>query len=323
MILPMCEKQNYEPMAHLELAKKRSKFKRKALVIGIDKYMIEGANLAGCTNDANDVVNTLIICGFPATQIHKLTNERATKARVIKEIAWLIKDAKPDDVLVFYISSHGSQKTDLSGDEPDRIDEMVILHDFDWADESTHFTDDDFHKELTSKVSKDVRLEFIMDTCHSGTGARSVLISRGGGIDRTRTSRYLANPDQQHMLNSRNPNKEERVPFVLNSLHKAKQEDEEEKTAYAVHTAAMAHQLAWELAIDGEVRGAFTYNFCTIMRKREGNITRGKLYELVRLKMANDGYDQTPTLECGTDEANQQYPFRRNFEDDITEIPES
>jgi hypothetical protein len=304
-------------MAHLELAKKRSKFKRKALVIGIDKYMIEGADLAGCVNDANDVVSTLVVCGFPPTQIHKLTNERATKEKVVKELAWLTKDAKPGDVLVIYISSHGSQKTDRNGDEPDRIDEMVILHNFDWADESTHFTDDDWDALVTQKIPKGVRVEFIMDTCHSGTGARSVLIRQG--LDRT--SRYLPNPDQQHQLNSRRPNKEERKVFVLSTVQKAIKG--EEKLPYSAWSACLPHQLAWELAIDGgKVRGAFTYNFCAIMRKREGNISREKFYELLRLKMADDGYDQIPTMEC-LEEAEQQYPFRRNFEDDASEVPEN
>jgi hypothetical protein len=298
----------------LELSKKRSKFKRKALVIGIDKYKISGADLAGCVNDCNDVVSTLIVCGFPPTQIHKLTNERATKERVVKELAWLVKDAKPGDVLVFYISSHGSQETDRDGDEPDRIDEMVILHDFDWANEASHFHDDDFHRLVTEKVPKGVRLEFILDTCHSGTGARSVLIRQG--IDRT--SRYLPNPDQQHMLNSRNPHEEQRTPFVINSMVKAVVE--EDKKAYAVWSACQAHQLAWELAIDGKIRGAFTYNFCTIMRKREGNITRGEFYQILRLKMADDGYDQIPNFEYGTDESKEQYPFRRSFEDQDEEV---
>jgi hypothetical protein len=306
-------------MASLELAKKRSKFKRKALVIGIDKYQIPGADLAGCVNDANDMVNTLVVCGFPASQIHKVTNERATKARVIKELAWLVKGAKPGDVLVVYISSHGSQDTDEDGDEPDRIDEMVILHNFQWGDRNTYMKDDDFHREVTMKVPKGVRLEFIFDTCHSGTGARSVLIRQG--IDRT--SRYLPNPDKQHILNSRLPSKERRTPFVVSSLRKSAKELGEENGAYAVHSACQAYQLAWELAIDGVIRGAYTYNFCTIMRKREGNITRQSFYELLRLKMANDGFDQTPNLETGNDEALQQYPFRRNFEDDSTEIDSS
>src|SRR5215213_4884637 len=119
----VCQSELSAHMSSLELAKRRSKFKRKALVIGIDKYMIEGANLAGCVNDANDVVSSLIVCGFPPTQVHKITNERATKARIVKELAWLVQDAKPGDVLVFYISSHGSQETDRDGDEPDRLDE--------------------------------------------------------------------------------------------------------------------------------------------------------------------------------------------------------
>jgi metacaspase-1 len=291
--------------------------KHKALVIGIDKYQIEGANLAGCVNDANDMVNTLIVCGFPPTQIHKVTNERATKARVIKELAWLAKGANPGDVLVVYWSGHGSQETDVDGDEPDRIDEMVIPHDFDWSDESTHFLDDDFHKELTMKVPKGTRLEFILDTCYSGTGVRSVLVRQG--LDRN--SRYLPNPDQQHILNTKNPDRDERrrMGFVKSGLEKAKAEDEE-RDAYAVHTACMAHQVSWELEIDGMVRGAMTYNFCTIMRKREGNISRNEFYQLLRLKMANDGYEQIPTLTCGTDEAYEQFPFRNPYEDEASEV---
>jgi hypothetical protein len=36
--------------------------------------------------------------------------------------------------------------------------------------------------------------------------------------------------------------------------------------------------------------------------------------------MANEGYEQIPDLQIASDEALEQYPFRRNFEDDPTEI---
>lgn len=313
-------------MAHLDLAKKRSKFKRKAVIVGIDKYVLgEGASLQGCKNDARDMGNTLLVCGFPPTRIRYLTDERATKAKIVKSLEWLVQDAKPGDVLVYYHSGHGSQKTDVSGDEEtaDKLDEMVIPHDFSWNDESTHLTDDDLYEFFTKKCPKGTRGEVIIDTCHSGTGTRSLFDRK---YDNQR-ARYLVPPlEYRQILNTRIPSRTTSKYFGFSNVKQKVGDAKSTKDVMiglqhnATWSACQAHQVAWELSINGVTRGAFTYNFCEIMRKREGNITRQTLYELLRSKMANDGYEQIPDLEVGSEEALEQFAFRRNFEDDATEL---
>lgn len=299
-----------------ELAKKRSKHKRKAVIVGIDKYKIEGANLAGCQNDAKDVANTLLVLGFPPTRIQMLINERATKANIIKKLEWLVLDAKPGDVLLYYHSGHGSQKTDIDSDENDRLDEMVIPHDFDWVDQSTHLTDDDFYKYFTSKTPEGVRCEVVFDTCFSGTGTRSLMHSMDGS-NHTRTGRYLSPPaDQLQRINTMIPAETERSHFGERVIRAEKQQH---NTMWA---ACQEYQVAWELAIDNQIRGAFTYNLCQILRRSNGNKTRRSIYQILRTGMAEEGYEQIPALEVANDEAYDQYPFRRSMEDDSTEIQE-
>lgn len=301
-----------------ELSKKRTKNKRKALIVGIDKYLIPGANLSGCVNDAKDMANTLLILGFPPTQIKILTNEKATKARIIKGLEWLVKDAKPGDVLVYYHSGHGSQKTDLDADEGegDNIDEMVIPHDFDWSDESTHLIDDDFYKALTGKTPEGVRAEAIFDTCYSGTGTRSLFRAFSGSSQTQRTARFLPRPvDQSARINTMIP-----AETKTNRMG----EKVIEKTQHNIMWPACGpEQVSWELAINGdEIRGAFTYTFCQILRRCNGNKTRRNIYQILRTAMAEEGYEQTPGLEVAADISYEQYPFRRSIEDDPTEVAE-
>src|SRR5688500_6533382 len=245
------EEDNKLPTA-LELAKKRSKYKRKALIIGIDKYQIEGANLAGCKNDAKDFANTLLVLGFPPSNIKILTDERATKTNVIKRLEWLIKNAKFGDVLVYYQCSHGSQKTDLDNDEEgtDSLDEMPILHNFSWTDESTHLTDDDLYNYFTGKTPHGVRCEVILDTCFSGTGTRSLLKSG------SKTARFLPPPLEQRMrLNSMIPEDTSIIKFgdavsALNDEQLAEYNKDPEKFMKKVQhntlwSASQEYQVAW------------------------------------------------------------------------------
>jgi hypothetical protein len=333
------------------LAQKRSKFKRKALIIGINKFQLgEGASLQGCVNDAKDFKNTLLVCGFPPSNIRMLLDQRATKANVVKNMEWLVKDAKPGDVLAVYWSGHGTNKRDVTGNEPDKLTEMVVTHDFDWYDESTHFTDDDFYHYLTEKVPAGTRTEAVLDTCHSGSGTRS-LFRRPNAPGMT--ARFLTPPED--VVDPVRPpsGREKRSWFGLSNVEEpttrpastttryrpngelsekfveVTQEKEQKEAAKqtiglqnnASHYACRDNELSWELAMpDGQIRGAYTYTWCGVLRKREGNITRGTLYNLVANQMYNEGYEQHPDIDVGSDIALKQFPFRRNFEDDATEI---
>ena len=82
-----------------------------ALVVGISQFADKGINLKYPAKDATDFYNFLIGPGhFSKDHVRLLTNEKATRANILATIGdrWLPRVAHPDDLVVVYISSHGS-----------------------------------------------------------------------------------------------------------------------------------------------------------------------------------------------------------------------
>ncbi|MEH2124960.1 caspase family protein [Nostoc sp.] len=87
--------------------------RKLAFLVGINKYPGEDA-LRGCVNDI-ELMRHLPIYrfGFQPTDILTLTDEKATRTGILQGFEeHLIKQAKPDDVVVFHYSGHGSQVYD-------------------------------------------------------------------------------------------------------------------------------------------------------------------------------------------------------------------
>ncbi len=111
----------------------------------------------------------------PPDNIRLLTNAAATHAGIVDAIrTHLIDPARAGDVVILHYSGHGSQMTDVSGDEIDDLDETIVPHDsrtegiFDISDDQIN----GLLKQLTAKTGN---VTFILDSCHSGA------ISRAGG----------------------------------------------------------------------------------------------------------------------------------------------
>jgi len=139
--------------------------KKRALLVGIDKYNLPGANLNGCVNDVWDVYDLLTKnYSFDPDDVRVVIDERATFENIEERLRWLIDVTEAGDEAVFYHSGHGSQVRDRSGDElVDRLDECLITHDHLW---DNPFIDDilyDIFKQLDSKAF----LTVIVDTCLS------------------------------------------------------------------------------------------------------------------------------------------------------------
>ena len=148
--------------------------KRKAFLVGLNRYPDPRNNLKGCVNDVLLMAKTLREqYGFSGpTDIKLLTDERATTANIRKGLEGLVGEASAGDSLVFHYSGHGAQVRDLSGDElSDNLDEIICPYDLDW---NNPFTDDDL-AEICKKVPKGVLFTVILDCCHSGTGLREYL----------------------------------------------------------------------------------------------------------------------------------------------------
>jgi hypothetical protein len=82
-----------------------------ALIVGISNFQDSKLNLKYPAKDAKDFNDYLLKEGhFAADHVKLLTNEQATRANILSELGdkWLPRVANPDDLVVIYISSHGS-----------------------------------------------------------------------------------------------------------------------------------------------------------------------------------------------------------------------
>ena len=91
-------------------------------------------------------------------------NKDYTSSNVVKALRNYAISSIKDDLVVLYISGHGTQRYDTSGDEEDGLDEGVCAYD-------KILYDDDIFIEL-AKFKEGVNVLFVLDTCHSGTMLR-------------------------------------------------------------------------------------------------------------------------------------------------------
>jgi hypothetical protein len=76
---------------------------KRALLIGINRYQIPGADLRGCVNDVQNLRQALVqYCGFSAGNIKTQLDLRATKKNMQSGIESLLKGAKSGDVLLLH-----------------------------------------------------------------------------------------------------------------------------------------------------------------------------------------------------------------------------
>lgn len=256
----------------------------KALIVGINDYAPVGPggpDLRGCVNDAKDIANTLsILHVVPAIPVNMklLLNNAATVRNIVMGLEWLVKDAKPEDLRIFYYSGHGTQVIDgWPVDEPDGRDEAICPHDFQAAGVIT----DDKMAAIFKNLAPGARLEVILDSCHAGTGTRDPEIN----------VRCVEPPEDQGFFLEQFPS----LP------RKSKLKDRDLAPANLNHVlwaACKDGQTSQELPIAGVYRGVFTYWFCKVLRKAGAGVIRRILDAQVSLNVKHTVAGQTPQLEA-------------------------
>lgn len=270
---------------------------KKALLVGINDYSPVGAggpDLRGCVNDVKDLAHSLnalgIIPASPRT-MRILTDRRATRAAILEGLKWLVKGAKKGDTLVFHYSGHGSQVTDVSGDEIDGKDETICPHDYASAG---MIKDDDFHS-IFKGLAAGANLDVILDSCHSGTGTRELGAIAAATEEQQVTYRFIEPPldygfflDSDPTIPSRGilkPQSGEREVVLVPGLN------------HVLWAGCRNYQTSAEASIAGVYRGIFTYCFCKALRRAGAGVTRKKLDALVSADIRRMGYSQVPQLE--------------------------
>lgn len=146
---------------------------KRAVVVGCNYRGASSGELSGCINDAHNIKTYLLEKqGFAEANVRLLTDEAGaehppTKANILAAMDWLVAGASAGDSLWFSQSSHGSQVRDQNGDERDGLDETLVPLDYQTAG---MITDDEVRRRLVDPLPAGVRLNAVLDLCHSGTG---------------------------------------------------------------------------------------------------------------------------------------------------------
>ncbi|MBP7335870.1 caspase family protein [Niveispirillum sp.] len=136
-----------------------------------------GADTQGLTKtnyDASRFVDAASrLFAVPAANVRLTRN--TSKDQFRDNMAWLARNAGPDDLVFIFFSGHGYTMKDDNGDESDGLDEMFVTQDVEGASRISRdilVSDDEFA--IWSRAIRARNLIAVLDTCHSGGLHKSI-----------------------------------------------------------------------------------------------------------------------------------------------------
>ncbi len=264
---------------------------KKALLIGINRYKIPGADLRGCVNDVKNMQSILTQkYGFAGKDIATVTDLAATTKAMQAAVSKLIREARKGDVLLLHYSGHGSNVPDANGDEADRRDEILCPTDLDWKKPLL----DDWLRKTFDGLRAGVSLTVVMDCCYSGSNTRVFLPP-----DAPRIQRYLPSP--WDLLAAESGRKlRGKVQGSLRSSATAtrkKKDVIDVKIPELLITGCRDTQTSADAHLGGTFNGALTYCLVETLKSAGGSISYRKLHEQTVKRLKQGGFDQVPQLE--------------------------
>ena len=261
---------------------------KRALLVGVSQYRwAKPPTFPELRGSHNDVVamRELLIgrFGFDPQNIRILKGDEATRKSILNSFReFLIKRTKPNDIVMFYFSGHGSTVVDTNGDEADGYDETLVPYDGrDPEGNIPDIRDDEIHNLLVELSQKQAYPILILDSCHSGSGARipNLLTERKIPPD-TRTSQRMR--PQGGLKNSDG----EKGRGFIGDLG-----------PYIALTASGDSQSSFEIKWQGKFVGAFSYTLQEVLRNLSPNATYRELMTKVRTRIKRYHVTQLPQFE--------------------------
>jgi hypothetical protein len=270
---------------------------KRALLIGINRYRMDGADLRGCVNDVKNMQAVLTrYYGFGRRDIKVLTDFGATTAAMKAGVQALVRGARKGDVLLLHYSGHGANVPDKNGDEADRRDEILCPADLDWKKPLL----DDWLRRTFDRLPAGVSLSVIMDCCHSGTNTRVLLPPDAPVIPR-----YLPNPwDMMAVESGRKLRGKVVGRLRASSPARRKRDVVDTDIPEMLVTGCRDTQTSADAYIGGSYNGALTYSLVRSIKESNGRLTYRQLHDGTMKRLRQGRFDQVPQLESR----------RRNFD---------
>lgn len=273
-----------------------------ALLVGIDQYAAVPV-LRGCVNDVQAMRSFLIDrLGVPAANIRLLTDRQATRANMLQAFQTFLIDnpaIQRGDQILFHYSGHGSQMRDVTGTEPDGLDETIVPQDgrtpgvFDIPDKTLAALLDRL------AAQKGDHITVILDSCHSGSGTRRIESPGAARVRRvpadTRVppaalDAAILGPRATRALQAPSSGPSGWVPQGIPYVLLAGCRDGEESNEYCDAAAASAGASSWH--------GALTYFTIKALRERlQADTTYASLHEWIAAQVSAIYPTQNPQCE--------------------------
>jgi hypothetical protein len=274
---------------------------KRAVLIGVNRYRIPGADLRGCVNDVINMQKVLTQrYGFRKTDITTLTDYGATQKAMQSAIAALIRRGRKGDVLLVHFSGHGSNVPDDDGDEADTRDEILCPTDLDWKNPFR----DDWLRKTFDGMRAGVSLTVITDCCHSGTITRQVRPPDAEIIER-----FLPSPWDLVAVESGRKLRGERK----SGLHEApiatrrKRDIIPAELPEVLISGCRADQTSADAFIGGSYNGALTHSLAAAINESRRAPTIRELHDATIAKLKRGRYSQVPQLECARTRLDQPF----------------
>ncbi len=245
--------------------------RKLALLVGINQY--QSSPLEGCLNDL-DLQRYLLIhrFGFNPKDIYVLPDTEATRTGILTAFEeYLIKQAKPGDVVVYHYSGHGSRIFDPNpiveepGKEGTNGTFVPVDGNLPAGYPATGGTVKDIMGHTLYLLMSALNTEnvtVVLDSCFSGGATREVRVrSREGG--------------KNVLVSAEEKNYQQQWLSQLGMSPEAFVKGYRQGVAKGVVLAATApNQLARELVMNGFKSGLFTYLLTHYLWQEETNIER-------------------------------------------------
>jgi len=270
----------------------------RAVLIGINDYSAsdlharhdqyvpkrDWTQLDGAVNDVRLMRDILIArYDFAPGDIVTLTDQQATRTAILTAIEnQLLRQAKRDDVLLFYYSGHGSQVRNSLSSEPDKMDESLVPADSRLG--AKDIRDKELSVVFNRIVDTGARLTVVLDACHSGSGARGL----SGGLQHRSITADLRDVADSIAV----PAPEDRGALVI--------------------AAAEDFDWAYETLGDHQIRGAFSWAFARALRDASANEPASDTFLRAAACLSAESPAQNPVLAGRADVRQLAFLGNRN-----------
>ncbi len=264
-----------------------------ALVIGISDFQFKSnklKNLSYPAKDANDfatLLKTPTYGRFKNTNVRVLTNESATTKEIKAGINWLARSAQKDDLVVIFLSSHGSPR---EADTTGKVS-YVITYDTDVSSADSLYGSALPMQEIVEAMSFRIAAQrgvMFLDTCFSGEAASGLQAVRNYSSVTSGATSDLSNSKGSKSLQAQYA---EGAKTLINQLNYG--------IGRVVITASQPDEQSWES--DKIKNGYFTFYLIKALMQNNGTLSLEQLYNYLKVEVSNavmndQGKSQVPMM---------------------------